>query len=220
VEVATNAFEPASIAPLLTTTACRWRVASVQRAAEDRLREWISQKRPADKYQLLGHADLPIQVDVERPERVGLDRLAAAVAANRLRQPNRPAIVVDAGTAITVNLVTADGVFRGGVILPGFKLTTQALAEGTDLLPLVEFSGTCEPPPVVGRSTEAAIRSGLFWGSVGAVRDLIGRVASQLPMAPQVFVTGGDAYRFAGFISADATYVPDLVLIGIVASEI
>jgi type III pantothenate kinase len=167
---------------------------------------------------LLTFQDLPIQLDVEAPERVGMDRLAAAVAANRLRQATRPAVVVDAGTAITVNLITSDGVFRGGVILPGFRLTTKALAEGTDLLPLITSDWNADPPTVVGRTTESAIRSGLFWGTVGAVRELVGRMASDLSAPPQVFVTGGDAKRLASFMAPDARFVPDLVLIGIASS--
>jgi type III pantothenate kinase len=203
------------LAALVAGDCRRWLVASVQRAAQQRLQDWIRRERPADEYLVLGHRDLPIEVDVESPERVGMDRLAAAVAANRLRRPGRPAIVVDAGTAITVNLVSADGIFRGGVILPGFRLTARALAEGTDLLPLVTADLAAEPPPIIGRSTESAIRSGLFWGNVGAVREIVKRVAHDLACPPQVFVTGGDAQRLAGCIATDARYVPELVLIGI-----
>jgi type III pantothenate kinase len=212
-----SVFQPPLLAELLPQGTSQWLVASVQREAEGRLREWVSGQRPGDAYRRLSDRDMPLVIDVESPERVGLDRLAAAVAANRLRQSDRAAVVVDAGTAITVNLVTADGVFRGGVILPGFKLTAQALAEGTDLLPLVTDYGLAEPPPVIGRSTEGAIRSGLFWGNVGAVRELVARVARDLDRPPQVFVTGGDAQRLSGFITPDAQFVPDLVLIGIAA---
>jgi type III pantothenate kinase len=214
-EFPTDEFQPASLASFLfTRNASQWLVASVHRGAEQRLREWVQRERPGDEYRLLSYRDVPLKLDVESPERVGLDRLAAAAAANRLRQPDRAAVVVDAGTAITVNLVTSDGVFRGGVILPGFKLTARALAEGTDLLPLVPPDPTTEPP-VIGRSTDAAIRSGLYWGNVGAVRELVQRVSEGLAIPPQVSVTGGDAQRLAGYITADARFVPDLVLLGI-----
>lgn len=219
-EVPTAEFQPASISRFLTAAPHCWLVASVHRPTEQRIRQWVMAARPADIYRLLTYRDLPIEVDVEEPHRLGLDRLAAAVGANRLRQPDRPAIVIDAGTALTVNLVSADGVFRGGVILPGFKLTTKALAEGTDLLPLITTDLTAEPPPVVGRSTEAAIRSGLFWGSVGAVRELVGRMAEELLQPPQVFVTGGDARRLAGYMAPDARFVLDLVLMGIASSSL
>jgi type III pantothenate kinase len=121
---------------------------------------------------------------------------------------------VDAGTAITVDLVSADGAFEGGVILPGFRLTAKALAEGTDLLPHVDHDPAAAPPPVVGKSTAAAIRSGLFWGQVGAVRELTHRIAGELACSPQLFVAGGDAERLAGFLP-QARVVPELVLAGI-----
>ena len=141
-----------------------WHVASVHRPGERRLCEWVAQSRPQDEYRSLTFRDLPLTVDVERPDRVGMDRLVAAVAANRLRDRERAAVVIDAGTATTVDAVSADGVFRGGVILPGFRMIARALAADTDLLPLVETSFLGAPPPAIGKSTEGAIRSGLFWG--------------------------------------------------------
>jgi type III pantothenate kinase len=215
-EVATVDFDPASLANLLPNAAVEWRVASVQRSVEKKLRDWLRGYRTSDRYQLLRQVDMPIRFNVEAPHRVGLDRIAAAVAANRLRDPRRPAVVVDAGTAITVNLVTADGVFQGGVILPGFTLTAKALAVGTDQLPLVTADLNAEPPRVVGKSTDEAIRSGLFWGNVGAVKEILERMHQEMTGVPQVFVTGGDARRLAGYISADARFIPDLVLAGIV----
>lgn len=205
-------FEP--LAARLPSAALAWCAATVHRQAECRLAAWVHQRRPQDRYRLLHHTDLPLAIHVEQPHRVGSDRLLAAVAVNRLRAPERPAIVIDAGTAITVDLVSAVGAFEGGVILPGFRLTARALAEGTDLLPEVDYDPAAEPPPVVGTSTAAAIRSGLFWGQVGAVRELVQRMSDQLGAAPQVFVAGGDAERLAAFLPRSQV-VPELVLAGI-----
>ena len=197
----------------------RWRVASVQREGERRLADWVKQFRPADDYGLLSFRDLPLEVRVEFPDQVGLDRLAAAVGANVLRDPERPAVVVDAGSALTVDLIAADGAFEGGVILPGFQMSARALANA-DLLPEVLFQSSHEPPPVLGKNTEAAIRSGLFWGAVGAVREIIEHY-SEDHRRPQVFVTGGDLQRLAPLVSAEAQFVPNLVLAGIaVASRV
>ena len=217
-EVTTANFDPAKLSAVLPPGAVEWSVASVQRAVEQRLHDWVRDNRTTDTYHLLTHDELPIEINVEAPDRVGMDRLAAAVAVNQLRERQRPAIFIDAGTALTVNLVTADSVFQGGVILPGFALTVKALAMGTDQLPLVAPDLNSEPPQVVGKSTDAAIRSGLFWGNVGAVREIVDRVRRELVDAPQVFVTGGDARRLAGFVAPDARFVPDLVLAGIVVS--
>jgi type III pantothenate kinase len=90
VEVPTGVFQPPLLAELLPQGTSQWLVASVQREAEGRLREWVSGQRPGDAYRRLSDRDMPLVIDVESPERVGLDRLAAAVAANRLRQRTGP----------------------------------------------------------------------------------------------------------------------------------
>jgi type III pantothenate kinase len=203
-----------SLAALLPPAPLAWCAATVHRQAEQQLAAWVRQQRPRDSYRLLQSQDLPLAIHVDQPNRVGSDRLLAAVAVNRLRPPERPAIVIDAGTAITVDLVSAEGAFEGGVILPGFRLLARALAQGTDLLPEVEYAPAAEPPPVVGKSTAAAIRSGLFWGQVGAVCQLVQRMSDSLDTAPQIYVAGGDAERLAAFLP-QAQIVPELVLAGI-----
>ena len=191
----------------------RWLVASVHREGAKVLAQWVRQHRAADAFQLLTFRDLPIEVRTLAPERVGVDRLAAAVAANTIRQPNRPAIVIDAGSAITVDLVTRDGAFAGGAILPGFRMSAQALY-GADLLPLAELAPNDEPPPALGRDTAGAIRSGLFWGAVGSVRELVARLSVTLDQQPEIFVTGGDLRQLAAHLPG-AQYVPHMVLAGI-----
>src|SRR6185295_3956598 len=112
---------------------------------------------------------------VEEPARVGIDRLLAALAANHLRRPERAAIVADLGTAITVDLLSENGTFEGGAILPGIGMSSRALAEQTDALPRVAIEPSQGTPTSLGKSTEAAIRSGLYWGTIGAMSELIGR---------------------------------------------
>jgi type III pantothenate kinase len=197
-------------------TAAKWLVVSVHRASEQALAHWVRHERSHDDYRRLTHRDLPIEVHVEQPDRVGMDRLAAAVGANTLREPHRGAVVVDAGSAVTVDLIGPSGAFEGGVILPGFRMSAQALSQA-DLLPEVLWQTSSEPPPVLGKNTEGAIRSGLFWGTVGAVREIIERL-SETHRRPQVFVTGGDLLRLAPLVSADAQFVPHLVLSGIAAA--
>lgn len=196
-----------------------WRVCSVQRHVSEQLRQWVATHRPGDEFQILTRADFAIDVDVLHPDRVGTDRLAAAHAANRGRDPRRAAIVVDSGSAITVDLVTADGVFRGGVILPGPRMAARALAKDTDVLPLVELVVE-SPPPIVGKSTEAAIRAGLFWGMVGAVREVVKQLSATLDRPPQLFLSGGEVRALVGRLVPEAMrheviHVPSLVLAGI-----
>jgi type III pantothenate kinase len=214
-QLASDAPDFASLAAWLPPHRLHWCVATVYRAAERQLADWVREQRARDAYLLLEHHVLPLDIRVEQPARVGADRLLAAVAVNARRERDRPAIIVDAGTAITVDLVSADGAFQGGVILPGFGVMARALARDTDLLPLVEGSLHDGPPPVVGKSTVAAIRSGLYWGSVGAVGELVRRMAAELGNEPQLFLAGGDAAKLEPYLPLPARVVPELVLSGI-----
>jgi type III pantothenate kinase len=213
----TGQTPPSLLHQALPDAPCRWEIVSVHRRGTQLLTSWLATHRPGDEVHLVTAADLPLTLRVEQPHRVGLDRLAAAVGANQLRTPGRPVIVVDAGSAITVDLVSADGAFEGGAILPGFRMSAEALC-GADLLPLTSLAPEEEPPPPLGRYTEAAIRSGLFWGTVGAIRELIARLSQPLPAPPELFFTGGDLRRLAELVSPQARFVPHLVLGGIVAA--
>src|SRR5262245_21553315 len=204
---------PGELRDALPRERCRWRIASVHREGTRILQAWLQANRSHDDIRLLTHHDLPIAARLEFPDRVGLDRLAAAVAGNVLRTAGAPAIVVDAGSAVTVDLVAADGAFEGGVILPGFRMSAAALSSA-DLLPVARFSPD-EIPTIIGKSIEGAIRSGLFWGAVGAVREIIERMSASLDRQPEIFVTGGDLRRLAEHLGDEASFVPNLVLSGI-----
>lgn len=208
---------PADLAATLPPETANWQIVSVHREGARILTAWLEANRPTDSIRMLSWRDLPIELHVDFPDRVGLDRLAAGVAANVLRSKGRPAIVIGAGSAITVNLMATDGAFEGGAILPGFKMSAEALF-GADLLPLALLAPNETPPPVVGKNTDDAIRSGLFWGAVGAVREVVTRISTPLATRPQIFVTGGDLRQFTQYLGADAQYVPDMVLSGIAVS--
>ncbi len=182
-----------------------WAIASVNRPAASRLLEWLGQ-RGVDGVRLLTHTDMPITIDVARPERVGIDRLADVVAASRLCGPDETAIVVDHGSAITVNLVSGR-TFLGGAIMPGTTMAARALHEFTDGLPLVSVT---DMPQMLERSTEGAIRFGLAWGAVGAVRELIERLSGG-PVAPHVFVTGGGGGALAALLAQDDRHPPQFI---------
>src|SRR5262249_45419961 len=190
-----------------------WWIASVNRPATRRLTDWLA-SRNVSRVKLVTHADLPLQIDVPLPDRVGVDRLANAVAANRLRDARRPSVVISFGSAVTVDLVSESGVFQGGAILPGIAMAARALHEFTDLLPECEVS---EAPEALGRSTRAAISSGIFWGTLGAARELVARVSG--PIEPQVFLTGGAASEFAAVFAEPGEeapqFVPHLTLAGV-----
>ena len=202
--------------------AAQWWISSVHRGAAERLVAALAAiGSEADRcwsVRHVGHKDIPLAIDVEAPQRVGMDRLLAAVAANQLRAADRAAIVVDLGTAIKVDLVTTGGAFAGGAIMPGLSMAARALAEQTDALPLVEVGHWESPPPSLGKATTAAIEAGLFWGAVGAIRELIERLSTDLALPPDVFISGG-ASRLVAEVLADGNrsvrHVPNLVLAGI-----
>jgi type III pantothenate kinase len=155
-----------------------WLLASVNRPSATGLIQWLRNHRPDDAVTLLSAGDLPLAVRLKRPDMVGIDRLVDAVAVNHLRESGRTAVIVDVGTAITVDLVSADGAFLGGSILPGLAMSARALHDMTDLLPLIDVAELSDPPLALGTSTESAMRSGLFWGTVGAIRQLIEQLGS------------------------------------------
>jgi type III pantothenate kinase len=160
--------------------------------------------------------DVPVVADVEQPQRVGIDRLLNAWAARHWRRAARPVIVVDSGTATTVDLITQDGVFRGGSILPGLRLSARALHEYTARLPLLDVDDAAAGwPSVPGRNTEAAIRAGLLVGQLGAVKELAARLTEAARIHygdecdPELFVTGGGGRLLAQHLPG-AVYVDSL----------
>lgn len=168
--------------------------------------------------QVLTSADLPLEIRTTEPRRVGMDRVLSAVAVNRVRRPGAAAIVVDMGTAVTVDLVGADGAFEGGAIFAGPVLALRALHAGTASLPALDLSAVDDPPPSVGKSTEQALVAGAYWGAAGAVRELITRTAQQAGGDPELYLTGGGAAGYAKSFDVGgrlARYLPHLVLSGI-----
>ena len=193
-------------------------VASVHEAAAVRLEAAVAEvsatRHRAVRQRRIAHLDLPLAVLVEEPHRVGIDRLAGAAAAALVKDPARPAIVVDCGTATTVNLVSAAGEFLGGAILPGPALMARALAEGTSRLPEVAALDHAPPPALPGRSTQAAIAAGIGWGIRGAVERIVAEAQRPFAGAAQVILTGGSAGLVRDCLPS-AVEQPDLVLAGI-----
>ena len=195
-------------------------IASVHDAAATRLEAALAelsatQHRPLRQRRVV-HGDLAIDVRLPEPHRVGIDRLAAAAAAGLVKQTGRPAIIVDCGTAATVDVVAADGGFLGGAILPGPALMTRALAEGTSRLPEVAALERGTVPAMPGRSTQEAIAAGIGWGMRGAIARLVEEARRSLGTGadPEIILTGGwrGAVREA---VPHAREIPDLVLAGV-----
>jgi len=153
---------------------------------------------------------IPIRNSTLKPEGTGNDRLLAALGA--YRRHNDACIVIDAGSAITVDLVDAQGAFLGGAILPGARMAASALADCTDKLPFVE---PALPRNLVGRDTARAIRAGVHSATAGGVAWLVARYRKKLKAHATVFITGGDAKSIGPLIDSPKKIVPTLVLEGL-----
>jgi type III pantothenate kinase len=152
----------------------------------------------------------PIEVFVPQPEQVGTDRLCAAGAAYDKVQA--ACVVASFGTAVTIDLVSDDGAFLGGAILPGLATAARALHERTALLPRVELA---PPTEVWGTDTDEAIRVGIFCGLTGALRQITERYATELGRWPPLILTGGDAELIGRACEFADAVAPDLCLRGI-----
>ncbi len=158
--------------------------------------------------------DVPVPIGLcLDPETItGVDRLLNAAAA--WDRTHEACIVIDAGTALTVDFVDGDGTFHGGAIAPGAALQLQSLHDRTASLPEVQLTAPDDSDPF-GRSTGQAMIKGVFHGMRGAVQRLVEQYAEHYGAFPKVIATGGDAetlFRDEGLID---TIVPDLTLRGI-----
>jgi type III pantothenate kinase len=156
-----------------------------------------------------------LKINYRNPLEVGTDRIANAMAAVAMF-PGENLIVVDLGTATTLCAISQDHTYRGGVILPGMRMSMQALDSGTSKLGSVEIKrmDTC-----LGRTTASSIQSGLYYGNMGALQEVMQRIRMEEfdGRRPKVVATGGFAALFGGTGLFDQV-VPDLVLRGLLVA--
>lgn len=153
-----------------------------------------------------------IRIDFPEPGKIGADRIANAVAA--IAMHGYPAIVVDFGTAVTFDVISADGAYVGGVIAPGLAALTDYLHERTALLPRVKLAA---PRRAVGKSTTEAMLSGAFHGYRGLVAEILSAIRRDAfpRRRPKILATGGDAKSLSRFLPGLAIVDPLLTLHGL-----
>lgn len=183
--------------------------------------------------------DVPLKLDIRHPEKIGIDRLIVAWAGWKGRREatepsgesswsfldrphvgRRPVMIVDAGSAVTVDLVDIDGTFRGGAILPGRQMQLRSLGLGAFALPDLTEHAAAPPrqaspsvgPECPGRDTQAAIQLGVFAGMVGAIRHLREAYQEEAGEMPELILTGGDAPLLISRFDLHAYWVPHLLL--------
>ena len=157
------------------------------------------------------YTPLPLRNKYLTPDTLGFDRIAAAVGAYTIC-PGKNVLVIDAGTAITYDIVTSKGEFMGGNISQGLEIRFKSLNKYTNRLPLLERPE--ETPPLVGSSTREAIQSGIVNGLLFEMDGFIDAISKEYPKL-QVVLTGGDAKYFVGKLKNSIFVDPNLNLIGL-----
>ena len=192
-----------------------WRIASVHGAAANRLSSAIDQFELDATVQRVTRHEVPMDLDIDHPDSLGIDRLLSAYAvSNRVELP---AVIVDAGSAVTVDWVNAQGCFCGGAILPGLGLQSTALATGTEALPQIDWnSETVIRLPA--KNTTDAIHSGILTGIAAAIdalihhyREFAGLAENAIP----VVMTGGDGPAISPYLRHSHQVMPNLVCRGL-----
>ncbi len=185
-------------------------LASVVPEALARVRRYLMNLHRLEPLVVGDHIALPMDVAVADSAAMGTDRVCAAVAV--YDQIESSCIVIDLGSAVTVDLIDESGTLRGGAILPGLRMQLRALHEFTAQLPQVEPT---VPDAPVGGNTIEAMQTGVCRGVIGAVRALVEAYAGELGAWPQVVATGGDVELLAPHCDFVDTFVPNLTLRGI-----
>jgi len=153
---------------------------------------------------------VPVRNLYRLPKQVGQDRLVNAFAGVRLY--GSPLIVVDSGTAITLDVVTKKKEYLGGVILPGLDLSLDALYEQTALLPKLSLA---PPREIIGRDTKNSILSGIVYGFAAAIDELVVKIKKEIGADAQVIGTGGDIQMLKRYSKGIRKIDADLTLKGI-----
>lgn len=193
----------------------RWLVSSVQRTMESYLKN-ATERLGAEDYHLVTYHDLQLDVRVDYPDKVGIDRLLAALAALQ-KFPDQPLIVIQAGSAITVDWIEPPNLFCGGAITPGVPMMLRLLSKAADLLPEVAAKELLNLPPLPGKNTTAAMNLGVSSAVVGGVQHLISRYREQFGKETLVVISGGDGPLLSPHLQLPWQIVDHLVLRGLVS---
>lgn len=189
-------------------------IASVNDAAAEQVIEVLEKLSDFEISRMERDLPVPVGRKLDPETIVGEDRLLNAAAA--FDAARGACVVIDAGTAVTIDLIDGKGTFHGGAILPGAQLMLNALHEHTALLPELRFAKPDEP---VGHNTAQAMLTAAYHGIRGAARELTEKYAEILGAYPRVIATGGDAQTlFDGYDLIEAI-VPELTLLGMAVTR-
>jgi len=187
-------------------------VVSSVKAPWTKVVQQIAKQTLGEKVYIIGKdIPLPITLSVDEPDEVGTDRVVSAAAAYNVVED--AVVIADFGTAVTIDLVDQHGVFQGGVICPGFEISAKALKQNTVQLPKVKVT---KPKAPYGKNTPEAINCGLYYSTIGTLEEVIRRYAEKIGKWPQTVITGAAAELIKDDCNFIDSYVPNLVIKGIV----
>ena len=183
-------------------------ICSVVPAKAELLAAWLDGRCPV--HFLNYESPLGMAIDYPNPAQIGADRLANA--AGVLTRHRAPAIIIDFGTAVTFDVISAEPAYCGGVIAPGLGAMSGYLTLKTALLPEIEL---VEPPSAIGKSTIHAMQVGAVIGYRGLVKEILAQICKELPGQPAIIATGGDAALIARGVPEIQTVDTDITLDGL-----
>jgi type III pantothenate kinase len=205
----TAEISPASLGELLRDVVFDAAIiCSVVPAKAAVLKSYFAGKSPL--HFLDAQSPLGMAIDYPQPAQIGADRLANA--AGVLSRHGAPAIIIDFGTAVTFDVISAEPAYCGGVIAPGLGAMSGYLSQKTALLPVIELA---EPVSAIGKSTVHAMQVGAVFGYRGLVKEILARICEELPGNPRIVATGGDAALIAQGVPQIVAVDPDLTLDGL-----
>ncbi len=151
-----------------------------------------------------------LNIKIDNPAQLGADLVAGAVGA--ISEYTLPCVVIDMGTASTISVIDQNGMYLGGVISAGVRLTLKALTENTAQLPSIDISA---PKSVIGSNTVDCMKSGLIFGTAAMIDGLLQRIEDELGCKPTVVATGGLSKEIITHCKSDIIYNANLLLDGL-----
>lgn len=190
--------------------------ASVNRKVSDQIIRRLEEIPGCEVFQIGEDIPVPLMHSLDDATTVGHDRLLCALGA--YSRAGQACVVIDAGTAITVDFVDGEGTFHGGAIAPGLQMMLDAMHKGTAALPQISFEAPDPARGIFGKDTKHAMLLGVIASARGVARTLIDQYAEFYEAYPQVVATGGDAAFLFENDPLVEHVVPDLQLVGIYES--
>ena len=192
-----------------------WAIVSVAPEKTRVLLVWLSDHRPNDRTSVITNDQIPIKSSVKNRGSVGTDRLIAAYAVNGINEDqsitDRASVIVDAGTATTIDYVNKEGTFCGGLIFPGVSTNLKSLSTNTSALPDLDNTKleSATHDIRIGNDTQSAILFGIAQSQAWAILTIAQKMAE--PNGAKVFVTGGDAGLIKNIMPVSWQVIPDLI---------